>query len=852
MACFIKYLIHAENGEKPCGDNEYEDGDSINENITDVQKLIDCCIYREGLFRTIYSSKSKEFRPFIKNIYSDNFEDVETFVTYYTSKVYKIFPVNTIPTENLESGVGTRSVSIESGVGNRSGNVEQGKSVLEAQDEKVIKNFIRKFYHYKYDDIRGIIVDNNFNCIIVALNDKFCGNVDREHKSNYQYILFNSSGSRQKCHDPDCNKYKTNDIPIESFSQDIKSIILGHLNINDGELELILKTTKECSEYIVENFDDKITNIEFDKNLMLFKGDASENTVIELKGKCKKCLCEHQISSDGYCIKCKICSSVFPKQQCIPIFEQKFQTINLFWQLIQHNTIIINNNYSNIEDDLFFNCDINIDKSVLKNKKCTHLVNLILDGHKVSKISLLLKAQNDNIVYDGEYFFFRNNIWKCDNQNLYITEIILNLEKLFQKIQTFYSTKETNDENNKLIKNIKCLVTKLNSYKFKEEIVKESRRYFFEENFKFKLNSKHFLVPFKNGLWDLYANVFRPATRNDYINLTCNYDYSNTVNNPKVYEFLNSVLPIKSVREYVLKEFAKCLNGDIPNTKFLIFIGDGANGKSQLLNLMKLTIGEFGEKVESTLLTRKRNNPNETSSEKLKLMGKRFAFLSEPEDGEKFNIGLLKELTGSEEIVARGLFSSPVSFIMHVKFFLACNELPQVKGEDTAIWRRIRVIDFPSKFVLDPQEDNEFKLDTRLPIIMREDITWRQTFMNILLDYYYKDIQEPIEVQIKTNEYRDENNEVFAWCEENLEYQENSILKLSDVCKKYFENKPVIDTKIKGRFRKTFEEYLKTLKKTYPLVQHECKSSSYKGMTYQGWKHFALKSNVSSINFQDD
>ena len=181
------------------------------------------------------------------------------------------------------------------------------------------------------------------------------------------------------------------------------------------------------------------------------------------------------------------------------------------------------------------------------------------------------------------------------------------------------------------------------------------------------------------------------------------------------------------------------MNGDIPNTYFLMFIGDsGANGKSQLLNLMKLAMGEFGEKVEVTLLTRKRNNANEANTEKIKLMHKRFAFLSEPEDGEKINIGLLKELTGSEEIVARGLYQDAMSFVMEAKLFLACNELPEIKGEDTALWRRIRVVDFPSRFVDEPMEAGEYKIDRTLPSRMREDVSWRQTFMKILLEYYGK------------------------------------------------------------------------------------------------------------------
>ena len=57
-----------------------------------------------------------------------------------------------------------------------------------------------------------------------------------------------------------------------------------------------------------------------------------------------------------------------------------------------------------------------------------------------------------------------------------------------------------------------------------------------------------------------------------------------------------------------------------------MFTGDGANGKSQLLNLMKHVMGEFGEKIEVTLLTRKRNNANEANPEKIKLVNKRFGF----------------------------------------------------------------------------------------------------------------------------------------------------------------------------------------------------------------------------------
>jgi P4 family phage/plasmid primase-like protien len=316
-----------------------------------------------------------------------------------------------------------------------------------------------------------------------------------------------------------------------------------------------------------------------------------------------------------------------------------------------------------------------------------------------------------------------------------------------------------------------------------------------------------------------------------------NYEYNGHANNPEVYTFLEQVLPNKSVRDYVLKKMSECLNGDIPNTYFLMFIGDsGANGKSQLLNLMKLAMGEFGEKVEVTLLTRKRNNANEANSEKIKLMNKRFAFLSEPEDGEKINIGLLKELTGSEEIVARGLYQDAVSFVMEAKLFLACNELPEIKGEDTALWRRIRVIDFPSRFIDEPKEDNEYKIDRTLPSRMRENISWRQTFINILIDYYYKDnIMEPIEVKVKTNEYRQENNEFYNWLEEHVKYCENEILQLTDVCEIYIGKK--VGPRVMTKYKKEIEKYIK---EKYKHINYEYQKGHVNEKNYRGWLHVQM------------
>lgn len=800
-------------------------------------KIIDLSVYREGLFRTYCSTKTGENRPLIKDQLSDDFDFLDTFVTYCPNSSEenmlspKAFTGKSHTREVIETEV--KEVTEVTDV------IEPIQKELTQKDIEVIKKFIRKSYKYRDDHFREIFIDRALNCIIVSLNYKWCHKIDREHKSNNQYIVIDTYSSKQKCHDIECKDYKHEEIKINNFPKEINEIILKCLKVNREEQELIEKAIDDCKDYITNNFDDAIDEIQFDKAEMVFKGNASDNSsLVTLRGKCASCTLEHRITNDGYCLKCKVCNSIYPKNQLIPL-DDRYKNLNTFWmnynQLVNNGTVIINNYYNGEEE---FSCDVQLDNSIFRNKDLTKLYNQILDGHKVVKVSeLMSKLEVDFKYTNGEWFYFDEQIWRRDKESLEFRKRIVKLANNFSRIQQHYEGKKAGENvNGNLIKNVKSLVNKLHKTGFEDEIIKGAKMYYNDESFLKNLNSKKHLVPFTNGVYDLLEGKFRKTTKEDYINLILGFEYKPEVNNLEVHEFINKILPNAGVRDYVLKKMSECLNGDIPNTNFLMFIGDGANGKSQLLNLMKLTMGELGEKVEVTLLTRRRNNANEANTEKIKLMNKRFAFLSEPEDGEKINISLLKELTGSEELVARGLYQESVSFVMEAKLFLACNELPEIKGEDKALWRRIRVIDFPSRFVDEPSEENEYRIDRTLPSRMREDVTWRQTFINILLSYYNRDIKEPVEVKMKTNEYRKENNDFENWMEENITYKQGGILSLAD-CVELFTGKKFSSRQL-GKFTPQVEEFLKI---NFPTVKHKYGQFWVEGKgKLKGWQHVEI------------
>jgi P4 family phage/plasmid primase-like protien len=213
------------------------------------------------------------------------------------------------------------------------------------------------------------------------------------------------------------------------------------------------------------------------------------------------------------------------------------------------------------------------------------------------------------------------------------------------------------------------------------------------------------------------------------------------------------------------------------NRRFILGGGDftivkNSNGKSVCVDLFEQSFGDYCCKLPITLLTQKRAASNAATSELARTKGKRFACLQEPSEDEKLNVGLMKELTGGDKIMARQLYKDPIEFKPQFKMVLTCNQLPNVPANDNGTWRRLRVIEFTSKFceTPDPANPNEFHMDTDLSTKF---LIWREYFLSLLIKYYKiyieNGITEPDEVLVCTREYQRNNDVYLDFVEQEFE-----------------------------------------------------------------------------------
>ena len=328
-------------------------------------------------------------------------------------------------------------------------------------------------------------------------------------------------------------------------------------------------------------------------------------------------------------------------------------------------------------------------------------------------------------------------------------------------------------------------------------------------------------IAFKNGIYDVVDDSFRPFSPEYVITNMIPWDW-----NPNAYfeltdEILNNISCHDVAVRHLLEEMiGSCFysSNALAGGKAFILTGSGANGKSTFLDMLKVMLG----KQNISVLDMKKLSNNRFSP--AMMMGKLANIGDDISDEFISDSSDFKKIVTGQTISAEFKGIDEFSFDPYCKLLFSANSIPRIgKGRDSgAILRRLVIVPFNARFTPDSpdykpfigddlncQASMEYMIKIGLEGLKRvlesRQYTSNESMQEELKEYeesnnpiigFFREVENDefkIEDQVTSDVYRQYNE----WCLSNS-LQPLSHGEFSKQVKKYFGFK-IADRKINGK-----------------------------------------------------
>ncbi|WP_049395497.1 phage/plasmid primase, P4 family [Staphylococcus haemolyticus] len=226
------------------------------------------------------------------------------------------------------------------------------------------------------------------------------------------------------------------------------------------------------------------------------------------------------------------------------------------------------------------------------------------------------------------------------------------------------------------------------------------------------------LLNVANGYVDLTSRELYKHDINRMFSQIANTDYSEKMQPSVWLDFLNDIFAgDKEVIRYIQKALGYSLTGSTREQIMFILFGKGRNGKSIFVETIAEILGDYSNNMQAkSLMVKKNDNVN---TDIARLSKARFVTSSEPNEGFRFDEGLIKQITGGDKVTARFLYAEEFEYTPKFKIWVSTNHKPIIRGTDDGIWRRLVLIPFDVQI---PEEkvdkDLKYKLLREAPAIL--------------------------------------------------------------------------------------------------------------------------------------
>ncbi|MEW4153675.1 phage/plasmid primase, P4 family [Bacillus thuringiensis] len=355
------------------------------------------------------------------------------------------------------------------------------------------------------------------------------------------------------------------------------------------------------------------------------------------------------------------------------------------------------------------------------------------------------------------WYFYDGKIWMIDQQGMMKKIADKVIEKMKEE-PVYVPEGEEEEEMTKALQ--KHLKSSRGSQK-KTNMIKESEHLLPIQPHEFDCEPDLFNV--QNGYLDLRTGKLHEHDKTKFFTKVSSVEYTDKMDCPLWMDFLHQIFDgDQQLIEYIQRAIGYSLSGSTEEQVMFILHGNGRNGKSVFLDVITEIFGNYATNIQPQTIMVKQQSSG-ANSDIARLDGARLVTTTEPNEGVRLDEGLVKQLTGGDQVTARFLYENEFDFMPQFKLWMATNHKPIIRGTDDGIWRRLAIIPFTVQI---PKEQVDKRLKHKLRREVRAILHWAvEGYMK-----WRKDgLQEPQIIKNQREEYRTEMDPIEAFIEECCE-----------------------------------------------------------------------------------
>lgn len=208
----------------------------------------------------------------------------------------------------------------------------------------------------------------------------------------------------------------------------------------------------------------------------------------------------------------------------------------------------------------------------------------------------------------------------------------------------------------------------------------------------------------ENGVFDLDSFKLIARDKDSRFTYCLPYSFKPDATAPKWEAFIKQVLvtesgePDHSLALFLQEFMGYSLTNDTSRETAVLLFGSGGNGKSVTTNVIRALLGSLAINVDFHNLGKSGNY------DLAEIDNRRVVFSTELTSETNIAEGYFKLIVSGEQFNARSIYGTPFQVSPVAKIWWCLNELPPIRDQSNALWRRLIVIPFNNTFHKDEQD----------------------------------------------------------------------------------------------------------------------------------------------------